>query len=100
MKKIFIIILYILILSSKSYSNDKFEGKWINKETSSVYEIIKKDYSAFILSKDWLDYYRLFIGCEERGYGNYHAFISLNHEDLSMLDYLEKTALPKTKKKF
>ena len=89
-----------MILSSKSYSNDKFEGKWINKETSSVYEIIKKDYSAFILSKDWLDYYRLFIGCEERGYGNYHAFISLNHEDLSMLDYLEKTALPKTKKKF
>tara|TARA_B110000037_G_C16968003_1_gene443830 strand:+ start:1 stop:882 length:882 start_codon:yes stop_codon:yes gene_type:complete len=72
---------------------------YAEEKYGNIYEI-KKDYSAFILSKDWLDYYRLFIGCEERGYGNYHAFISLNHVDLSMLDYLEKTALPKTKKKF
>ena len=43
MKKVILVILYILILSSKSYSKDKFEGKWINKDTNSVYEIIKKD---------------------------------------------------------
>lgn len=72
---------------------------YVAEKYGNIYKM-KKDYSSVILSKGWLDIYRLFVGCEERDYGNYYAFISLRHNDLSMLDYLDRKALPKTKKKF
>ena len=76
----------------KNYINEKYGINYEIKETSYG--------SSLTLSKNNIDFYTLFVGCEKFDKNYYTAYISLSHNDLSMLDYLNKTSMPKNKKEF
>ena len=51
MKKITLIIIFILLNSNNSFAKDTFVGKWINDKSGSIYEIKKNgdNYEMYLL---------------------------------------------------